>query len=65
MRPPWDDAHIPPAGDDPALRASGQSLLDVEAVQLTEAAAAGAEGAYRGVKGRCGRPVRGWQNGSP
>lgn len=36
---PWGDAHIAPAGDDPALAPSAASLLDAAAVTATLAAA--------------------------
>ncbi|KQY42872.1 DUF4862 family protein [Cellulomonas sp. Root137] len=46
---PWDDTHIPPAGDDPALAASSASLLDRAQVDATLAATTGTA-RYIGVK---------------
>ncbi|WP_421732475.1 DUF4862 family protein [Cellulomonas sp.] len=46
---PWDDTHIAPAGDDPALAASSASLLDRAQVHATLTATAGTA-RYVGVK---------------
>lgn len=47
--PAWQDGHIAPRGDDPALAASSESLLGRDEVRATLDAAAGSA-AYVGVK---------------
>lgn len=46
--PAWGDAHIPPRGSDPALAASGESLLDAAAIEA--ALPLIPDGGYRGLK---------------
>lgn len=47
---PWDDGHIAPRGDDPALAASSASLLSLEEMRATLAAVGDAALSFVGAK---------------